>query len=723
VSAANADDLDVVIAGYLEAAERGAPPDPAEWLGRHPAHAAELAAFLADLTRFGAFLNIPPPGAADATADYRHREGDGEPAPCERFGDYQLLGEIGRGAMGVVYRARLVGTSRVVALKRLRPGGGGGADAARRFREEVEAVSGLEHPNIVPVHHVGEDGGGPFYTMALVEGGSLDAHMARFRGDPRAAVRLVAKVARAVHHAHQRRILHRDLKPSNILLDKDGEPRVADFGLATRLSEVGSADAGPPAGSLPWMAPEAVRGDAVLTTAVDVWGLGVVLYELLTGGRPFRAGGRAELAAAILAAAPPPPRDVNPAVDRDLDAVCRRCLAAEPDRRYESASAVALELERWLRDEPVRARQPGRAERFARWCRRNPGLTAAAILLVALVAVGAAAAATLARGRDEATRRNVCRDNEYTAELAAGAFLRRIDAHKRFVRDAAGDGALRKACAAGDAEAARAVLRDWFERQPAPGAVPIATLYLLDPAGTLRAVWGVPTERPSVEGEPFDYRDYFRGAMARARRPGADGVHVSQVFRARSDGLDKLAVSVAFPPSGGGRPWVLAATIPTDPTLGLGVRDDARHGVVLLAPRETLTPPEPGREPERVILVHPAYEPRDESIPFPAGLLRPRPAPDGRDGFEPDDDYRDPVRDRHPGYDGRWLAGFAPVEGTDMVVVVQQRDDDALAPERAFFRRFLAWAAGLVGGAGLAAFAALRLARSRRSRAENLPAG
>jgi serine/threonine-protein kinase len=625
--------------------------------------------------------------------------------------------------MGVVYRARPVGTNLLVALKRLRPGGADGAEAARRFREEVEAVSGLRHPNIVPVYHVGEDGGGPFYTMALVEGGSLDAHLPWFRGDRRAAVRLVAKVARAVHHAHQRRILHRDLKPSNILLDEDGEPRVADFGLATRLSEVGSADAGPPAGSLPWMAPEAVRGDAVLTTAVDVWALGVVLYELLTGDRPFRAGGRAELAAAVLAASPPPPRDVNPAVDRDLDAVCRRCLAAEPDRRYESASAVALELERWLRDEPVRARQPGRAERLARWCRRNPGLTAAAILLAAVAVAGAAASVALARGRDEATRRAVCRDNEYTAELAAGAFLRRIDAHRTLVREAAEDRDLRFACGAGDTEAARAVLGRWFERPPAPGAVPIATLYLLDPSSTLRAVRGAPPERPSVEGEKFGYRDYYRGAVARAGRPGSDGVHVSQVFRARSDGLDKLAVSVAFRPAERAGLWVLAATIPTDPTLGLGVRDDASHKVVLLAPRETPSPPAPAQEPERVVLVHPAYEPREESVPFPAGLLRRRPAADGRVGFGPDDAYRDPVRGRHPEYEGRWLAGFAAVEGTDMVVVVQQRDDDALAPERSFFRRFVAWAAGLVGGAGLAAFAALRLAHVRRSRSENPPAG
>jgi serine/threonine-protein kinase len=660
----------------------------------------------------------------EATTAYRRPGNDGGPDLGERFGDYQLLGEIGRGAMGVVYRARPVGTNLVVALKRLRPGGGAGADAARQFREEIEAVSGLRHRNIVPVYHVREDSGGPFYTMALVEGGSLDAKMSHFRDDARAAVRLVAKVAWAVHHAHQRRILHRDLKPSNILLEEDGEPRVADFGLATRLSEIGSvADSGSPAGSLPWMAPEAVRGDPVLTTAVDVWAIGVILFELLTGARPFRADGRAQLAAAILNTTPPP-RDVNPAVDRDLDAVCRRCLASEPDRRYESASAVALELERWLRDEPVHARQPGRRERFARWCRRNPALTATAFLLMSLSAVGTAALVSLARERDEATRRAVCRDNEYTAELAAGAFLRRIEAHKTFIREVAEDRAVRSACAADNVEAARAEMRRWFDRQPAPSAVPIATLYLLDPSSTLRAVWGVPTERPSVEGERFGYRDYYQGAraLALAGRTGSDSVHVSRVFRARSDGLDKLAVSIAFRPTKGAELWVLAATIPTDPTLGLGVRDDARHKVVLLAPRESPSPPVPNQQPELVVLVHPSYEPREESIPFPAEQLRWRPSPDGRIGFAPDDNYQDPVKTRHAECQGRWLAGFAPVEGTEMVVVVQQRDDDALAPERSFFRQFLAWAAGLTGGAALAAFATFRLARSRRAGIEKSPA-
>ncbi len=365
---------------------------------RHPAHAAELAAFLADLGRFGAFLGLPQlPPDLDLTALFRTGEPpDAEAQPGDRFGEYELVELIGTGGMGVVYRARLAGTALVVALKRLKPSVGG--EEARRFRAEVEAVIGLRHPNIVPVYHIGEHAGRPHFTMPLAEGGSLDQHICRFRGDPRATAELMLKVARAVHHAHQRQIVHRDLKPANILLDAAGEPQVADFGLAARLDATGAATA-EAAGSLPWMAPEAVRGEPV-TTGVDVWALGAILYELLTGERPFCGTTRNELHAAILNQDPRPPRAIEPRVPPDLAAVCVRCLAKESERRYESASAVALELERWLHDRPVRARTPTRRERTARWFRHNPVL-AWGILLVTAILIAARDSA----GRSPKSRR------------------------------------------------------------------------------------------------------------------------------------------------------------------------------------------------------------------------------------------------------------------------------------------------------------------------------
>ena len=380
-------ELDDVIARLLGEIERGQVPDPAEWVARHPEHAAELAAFLSDLGRFGEFLGIPSVPNTDLTADYGTLEVQPKTAirnAGERFAEYELLGmPIGEGGMGIVFRAQLTGTSLVVALKQIRSGG---VASTGRFREEIETAAGLRHPNIVPVYHVGELGGRPFFTMALVEGGSLDRHLGRLQGQLRASAQLVAKVARAVHYAHQRRVLHRDLKPSNILMDEAGEPHVADFGLASRLSEIGTTvDAGPPAGSLPWMAPEAVRGESALTTSVDVWALGVILYELLTGVRPFPGPDPSSIRHSILSQDPIPPREINPQVPRDLDAICRRCLVKDPEGRYESASAVASELDRWHRDEPVRARRAGRGERFIRWCRRYPGMAAGTLFLALAV--------------------------------------------------------------------------------------------------------------------------------------------------------------------------------------------------------------------------------------------------------------------------------------------------------------------------------------------------
>src|SRR5579884_1044493 len=259
-------DLDTIIADYLQAAERGQAPAPASWIARHPDHAVELLAFLADLGRFGTFLGLPRQPALEETTDLTS-PADGTDARSaageeERFGEYELIRVLGQGGMGTVYEARLAGTSLRVALKVLKPAESEGAEATRRLREEVENTAGLRHPNIVPIYHVGEHAGQPFYTMELVEGGSLDQHLARYRGQFAKIARLLATTARAVHHAHQRRILHRDLKPGNILLDTAGEPHVADFGLATRLDDAGTAtDSGPPAGSLPWMAPESVRGE------------------------------------------------------------------------------------------------------------------------------------------------------------------------------------------------------------------------------------------------------------------------------------------------------------------------------------------------------------------------------------------------------------------------------------------------------------------------------
>ena len=322
------------------------------------------------------------------------------------FGDYELLGEIARGGMGIVYRARQISLDRAVALKMIRSGEFAGPGEARRFRQEVEAVAALDHPHIVPIHEVGEHAGRPYYTMRLLEGGSLSSRIAEFavaaangRNEARrrqtASAVLLGLIARAVHHAHQRGILHRDLKPSNVLLDGKGEPHVVDFGLARRIGSASSLTAtGAVLGTPSYMAPEQARGGADVTTQVDVYGLGAVLYELLTGRPPFKGIDALDTVAQVREREVTRPRTVCDLIDRDLETICLKCLAKDPARRYDSASALADDLARWGRGEAILARRVGRLEQARKWVRRNPSVAAlvavSALFLLAAVGGGVA---------------------------------------------------------------------------------------------------------------------------------------------------------------------------------------------------------------------------------------------------------------------------------------------------------------------------------------------
>jgi serine/threonine protein kinase/Tfp pilus assembly protein PilF len=338
------------------------------------------------------------PGETPRRSDQLIRGNDGA---LVEFGDYELLQEIGRGSQGVVYRARQKSLNRIVALKVIALGHWATEPHVKRFRREAEAAARLNHPGIVPIYEVGERDGACYFSMGLVEGGQLDAILesasrtdsSRGEREPmpiRAAVELIVKLARTVQYAHEHNILHRDIKPGNILLDQNGEPHLTDFGLArlvetestvTRTREV--------LGTPSYMAPEQAAGETTkLGRSTDVYGLGAVLYQLLSGHPPFAGGTTYETIRLLLNTEPRKPRVLNPKIDRDLSTICLKCLEKDPQRRYSSALALAEDLERWLKHEPIRAKRSGFFTRGRKWMRRNPTSTLLAVSLVALAAAG-----------------------------------------------------------------------------------------------------------------------------------------------------------------------------------------------------------------------------------------------------------------------------------------------------------------------------------------------
>jgi WD40 repeat protein/predicted Ser/Thr protein kinase len=381
--------LEEILVGYLEAVEAGRAPRREEFLAAHAEFAAELAAFLDDRARLDQLAapmrEQPAPAAESPTLAYSEAPTSPSLGTVRYFGDYELLEELARGGMGVVYKARQVSLNRVVALKMILSGQLASADDVRRFHTEAEAAANLDHPHIVPIYEVGEHQGQHYFSMKLIEGGNLAQQVARLVQAPREAAALIAKVSRAVHFAHQRGILHRDLKPANVLLDADGTPYVTDFGLAKHVEgDSRQTQSGAIVGTPSYMAPEQAAAKKGLTTAVDVYSLGAILFELLTGRPPFQAATPLDTLLQVLDREPVRPRSVNSAINCDLETIALKCLEKNPQSRYESAAALADDLERWLRGEPITARPAGPIERTLKWARRCP--THAALVAVILAA-------------------------------------------------------------------------------------------------------------------------------------------------------------------------------------------------------------------------------------------------------------------------------------------------------------------------------------------------
>jgi len=351
-------------------------------------------------------LKQTPPWARAAPAETNDDAGREVPIVA----GYDILAVLGRGGMGVVYKARHLKLKRLVALKMIIAGGHAGRDQVARFLVEAEAVARLQHPNIVQIHEIGEQDGLPFFSLEYVDGGSLDKKLAGNPQDPRAAAALVQTLAQAMHAAHQAGVIHRDLKPANVLLARDGTPKITDFGLAKQLdSAVGQTQSGAVMGTPSYMAPEQAGGKTKeIGPAVDVYALGAILYEMLTGRPPFKAATTLDTIMQVVADEPVPPSRLQPKVPRDLETICLKCLQKDPAKRYRQALDLAEDLRRHQAGEPILARPVGALERVWRWCRRKPGLAAAsaAALLGVLLALGTFAVAffIVSESRDEAIK-------------------------------------------------------------------------------------------------------------------------------------------------------------------------------------------------------------------------------------------------------------------------------------------------------------------------------
>jgi serine/threonine-protein kinase len=628
----------------------------------------------------------------------------------QRFGSYELLGTLSRGGMGVVYRARHVGLGRTVALKMLVEGPLASDAEQYRFRAEAEAAALLEHPNIVPIYEVGEHDGRPYFTMQLMEGGSLAGHLERFRGDPRRAAELVAVIARAVHHGHQHGILHRDLKPANILLDAAERPHVADFGVARHLlREGGHTQSGMVVGTPGYMAPEQAAGQARhLTTAADVYGLGAILYELLTGRPPFAAQTPAAVLRQVLEAEPVPPRVLEPRVDRDMETLCLKCLEKDPARRYGSAEALAEELERYLAGESILARRTGLLPRAWRWCLRNPGPAGILATIAWLLLVTAVAALVAARAQERDHRTEELASNVKASQAVAGMVLFRLKEYSDLVEWASAETQLRDGLVHQDLPALQTFCRTLLDVRAAPpsglepprGPSPFNNWLLLNSQGTVLARWPKPSK---IIYWDFSWRDYFKGARQLARE-GRHGTYVSRAFQSHEDEDYRFAISA--PVYDAQRQWIgvivgMAKTGRSLGALSLGGESDSRGDVVLMAPQDS-GHEEGGAPPEGryLIVLHrqllpgqtqPVQPGTERDLDALSDRLRP---PDSEQLRIPEpwhtafsEDHQDPLaEDEKP-----WLAGYAPVGYTGFTVAVKTLPEAVSASDKVLIDRLLMW--------------------------------
>jgi eukaryotic-like serine/threonine-protein kinase len=603
-----------------------------------------------------------------------------------RVGPYTILAELGRGGMGVVYLARHAITEGTVALKMIRddllfPG------ALRLFRREMKLTERAKRVHIVPILHADEHAGRLYYTMPLFED-CLERRLASFRS-PREAARLIRTVAQAVQYAHERGVLHLDLKPANVLLDRDGSPHVADFGIArlvgdpaalvhegwtsnARLATPRSAASGTPGIGTPfYMLPErhTDRADHA-TTAADIYGLGAMLRQLLTGSgssvphtveSPATVVGEPAQSASLAA------------VDPDLAAICEKCLQPDPERRYRSAAALADDLGRALRGEPPEARALPLWGRIGRLVVRDPLMSASLLMLLCIAAVSVPAVLGILHQSRRALVESVMQVDGWTARFVADAIENQLKQQMAKVERMAADPAI-AAIARGPVLYDASLMRPYQEQG-------FGLVGVYDRKGTILARW--PEGTAQILGRDYAWRDYFRGACEAGDRL-VSGAYVARSFESENDGSFNLSISAPIIEDGRCVGLVLASVL-TDKALGdvSGVdRSDPRHKAVLVGPQDRNRGERESAFPrDYLVLIHDALQPaQGVRLPFepeldfekrfgaPRSRGRQFPAADA----EPltTETYRDPLANSQ-----RWLAAFYPVGGTGLVIGVQSRHD------------------------------------------------
>lgn len=610
--------------------------------------------------------------------------------------DYQPLERLGAGGMGTVWKALQKSTQRVVALKLLHGSQRLDSSGRRRLLEEARAAARLRHPHIVTVYELREHRGEPLLAMEYIAGGSLAERMRRQPFAPNEAARIVLAVADALAYAHARNVIHLDLKPQNILLDEQGLPYVSDFGLARRLDvESSETFGGETRGTPSYMAPEQTcEPRSRLTPQCDVYGLAATLYACLTGRPPFAADTLLETLRRVREEEPTAPRKLVPTIPRALEAICLRGLHKEPTRRYPNAQALADDVRRFLAGDRVHALAGSRVWHGLRRHRLRSLWVALGVVSLCTVAL----LATLARDErlDSALQ---------SARLAASALrageLRELG---DMVESEARAPELALAIARDDTRAELALLSAAYHkaRSRRGALLSFRNWHLLDVRGhTL-------SDFPARENRGTDrsFRDYYRGPLRRAAAFERDRAHFSRVYRSLDDGLYKFAISHPVRDRAGALVGFLAAMIGTRDLAGAGF--SSRERTAVLIARTDRAPPGSSKNerwPSFVVMLHPSYRQYQPAVASEHGAL-PTLLQDTHDAASMaarDAHYRDPVAARDPRYLGRWLAGFARVEGTPFVVVFQVRDYVSSA----------LYAAGLLVVLGSSA-ALLRVYRRRR---------